>query len=177
MEKKILVSTFLLVVLSINFISAFGVSSPYWGGHPLEISQGDTKVVVLTLQNMVGDEDVTVEATLESGSEIASVKEGRYTIPAKTKDTEVPVTISIPEGVPLNETYSVKVSFQTVDSGKGGAVALSTAVGTSFDVIVANVPKSNQGNNKLIIILLVLGVLVVLGIIIYLLRNKIFNRS
>ena len=108
---KTLVVTFLLVVFSFSFISAFGVTASYWEGHPLQISPGESKVVTIFAQNMVGDEDITLTTALVEGFEIASVPEKDYLVKAKTKDTGIPVTVTIPLDAPLEEEYRVKVSF------------------------------------------------------------------
>ena len=101
-NRKIGMTTIILIILSISFISAFGVSSSYWKGNPLLIAPGDTKTISLRLQNMVEDgEDITVRAILTDGFEIASTEEKDYLVRAGTKDTEVPIKISIPSDMPL----------------------------------------------------------------------------
>ena len=58
----------LLVVLMVcslaclTNVSAFGITSPYWQERPLEVVPGETVDVYLELQNMLGEEDITVVA-------------------------------------------------------------------------------------------------------------------
>ena len=139
--RKTLVVTLFLVVLLVSFVSAFGVATPYWVGNPLEIAPGETSIVLLGIQNFVGDDDVTVKVVLKEGSEIASVLEREYLIKAKTKDTQIPVTISIPLDLSLVGTsYLIKVSFLTVNSGEGG-ISLGTGIDLNFDVVVKDISK------------------------------------
>ena len=74
-RTPLLISFVLLSILTINLVSAFGVSSPVWRGNPLGVSPGKTGTAELTLQNMVGTEDVTVRVILKEGKEIAIVEE------------------------------------------------------------------------------------------------------
>ena len=176
-ERKTIVVAFLVAIFLINFVSAFGVVTPYWKGNPLSISPGGTAVVDLGLQNLGTDEDVTVKAVLKQGSEIASIEEREYLIRAGTKDTLVPVTVTIP----LNESlvgmeYLVTVSFRTVDTGEGG-IALGTGIDTTFDVLVAGIPKEEKKVENIALILTILGIIMIILVLIYIFRKKIFNKK
>lgn len=135
-NTNICIGMILGVLILAGFVSAFGVSSSVWRGNPLMVSPGGTKVAKLGLQNMVGDSDVTVKAAITLGNEIASVDETEYLVKAGTKDTEVPVVVSIPANVPVGTNYSVTVSFLTVSKDTGGAVFLGTGIDTTFDVLI-----------------------------------------
>ena len=136
MKKLIYLAFIVYSILLVSFVSSVGVASPVWQGNPLRISPGETKTVNLELQNMVGDEDVTIKAVLKKGFEIASTKEKEYFVKAGTKDTLVPVVVSIPDDIQVDTTYQVIVSFLTVTSGSSGGVALGTGIDTTFDVLV-----------------------------------------
>ena len=166
-------TTIILIILSISFISAFGVSTSYWKGNPLLIAPGDTKTITLRLQNIGTENDVTVRAILTNGFEIASTEEKDYLVRNGTKDTEVPVKISIPSDTPLGTEYRVTVSFKTVTPGGTGGVVLGTAIDTSFDVLVAEVEveKAERVNLNFII-----GMLILIAIIIFILISA-FRRK
>ena len=125
-----------LVILLANVVLAFGVSSPVWEGRPLSISPGETKVIKLSLQNMVGDEDLTIRASLSEGFVIATMEEKDYLVKAGTKDTEIIVTVTIPEDVEIGTEYTLVASFRTVTSGGGGGVVLGINIGTNMDILV-----------------------------------------
>lgn len=180
-KKKVISLAAIFLVLSIvlaGFASAFGVGSEYWKGNPLRISPGETKTIHLTLQNMVGSEDIRIKAFLIEGAEIAKVEEKEYLVRLGTKDTQVPVEISIPTDVELDDQYIVTLSFQTVTSGGTGTVALGTGIDTTFDVLVVEqapieVPEvsseetSEKTNLNNILVILVIIVLIVIIIIVY----------
>ena len=176
MKRKTLVITFFLVILLVSFVSAWGIASSYWEGKPFLISPGETAVVDLRLQNLGTTEDVTVRAELKRGFEIASFDTKIYTIKAETKDTVVPITITIP----LNESfvgkeYVVTVSFTTTDSDRGG-ISLGISIDKSFDVLVAGVPKEEKEINVVLIAISLLLIIAII-ILIYIFRKKIFGKK
>ena len=182
----LLVTTLLLI----NLVQAVGVASSYWRGNPLMIPPGETKTVYLGLQNMVDPEDIMLKATLKQGSEIATTEDKIYLVKAGTKDTQVPITISIPENIPFKTEYQVTVSFLTVTSGDTGAVALGTGIDTTFDALV--VPKviapeaiiegvikesPEKPPTISVLIFVIIIILLIIVIIIYKKKNKEKNTS
>ena len=134
---KILVwSIFLLVILSYS-VDSFGVSSPYWDENPLYLNPGESKEFEMVLQNMVGDQDITVIAELNSGSEIASLMDESttYNIPIGNSNTPVKIKINIPEDAKSGQEWQVGVAFKTVVENTGG-VGIGGAVSKGFKVIV-----------------------------------------
>lgn len=172
-----------LAILLISFASAFGVSSPVWKGNPLPVSPGEMKSVNLTLQNMIGGDDITIKAVLTKGSEIASVEEKDYLIKAGTKDTKVQVDVRIPPSVPIDTTYVVTVSFQTVNSGAGGGVAIGTGIDTSFDVLVVPLAPVEEGEKlspeegKSTLAYWIIGAIILIVIIIAIVLKKKKKKS
>jgi len=167
--------TTVLLILSVflfSFISSYGVSAPYWKGHPITIAPGDTKTVSITLQQGINDGDVTVNVNLKKGSEIASIREGEYFVGAGTKDTEILVTITIPEEVPLETSYEVTLASAQVVSGGGGGVSLGVAIDTTFDVLVADVTRTKKQDNTLLIAIIIILILVVLFAIFFMKKKK-----
>ena len=173
--RKTLVVTLFLAVLLVSFVSAFGVATPYWVGNPLEIAPGETSIVLLGIQNFVGDDDVTVKVVLKEGSEIASVLEREYLIKAKTKDTQIPVTVTIPLDTPLETKYLVKVSFITVN--EGGGISLATGIDSSFDVVVKSIPKEEPEAKDFTLIAVSLLLIIAILVLIYIYRKKIFGKK
>ena len=188
----IILLVIILLVNFVDFVNAVGVASSYWRDNPLMISPGETKTIYLGLQNMVGTEDITLKAVLKQGSEIATTEEKTYFVKAGTKDTQVPITISIPEDVPLNTEYQVTVSFQTVTVGTGGAVALGTGIETTFDValvpkvlapeaviegIIGEAPTQQKSPLIPLLILAIIIILIIIILIIYKKKNKEKNIS
>lgn len=171
------ISLSILLVLSlISSISSFGVSSPYWEGHPLTMAAGETKIVNLNLQNVIGKEDVSVKVELKKGLEIASLEKDMYTVKAGTSDTFVPLKIKIPRQ-DANSNYNISVEVRTITSGGGGTVTLGTGMTVLFDVLVSG--KVERDNTKFIVIIssLIILILVILFITLRLRKKKKKKKS
>jgi len=137
---QIMFITILLVILSLN-VAAFGIVMPYWEGRPLTMEPGETKDVIVTLQN-VGDDDMTVEVKLNSGSEIARItdKSLTYIIPKGNTDTRINMKVSIPQGEPRGSEHVVGISVKDIGIKGSGMVQLTNSISKSFNVVVNNVP-------------------------------------
>jgi len=171
--EKIIIPFIVFTILSISFVFASGVATPYWKGNPLTISAGKTETVYLTLQNMVGTEDITFRAKIINGSEIATIESKDYLVKAGTRDTQFPVKIKIQANETLNKTYTVTISFNTVASLAGGGVALGTGMDTSFDVqIVPETKEEKPAKLPWLLIISILIIIVVIFIIIIKRRKK-----
>ena len=169
-EKRAI--TFLLFsVLLLGIVGAYNIASPVWKGHPLYIAPGDTKTVSITLQNM-DEEDETVQITLKKGSEIASLREGEYLVPAKTKDTEILVTITMPEDVRFDTVYEVTLGSTKAVSTSPGGVTLGLAMDTTFDVLAADVLVSEPEKTNTTTIIIAVAIAIVLALIIILGKKK-----
>ena len=160
MKKIILI---ILVLILISTISAFGISSPYWQGNPLTIERGETKIINLNLQNMVGEEDITVKAEIIQGKEIVSLKQDTFFIKAGTSDTIIPLEITIPRNI-KEENKTIKIDFKKISSNKGGIV-MGTGMSIYFDIVTTE-NKSKKG------ILIVIGIILLITIGIISLKRK-----
>ena len=165
---KFIFGIFLLVTLMGN-ITAFGVSSPYWTGNPLNIDRGETMIVELNLQNMVGDDDVNVEARLVSGSEYAKLKETQFLVKQKTSDTFAPLTIKIPRNVEPG-IHKIKVEFKSIADDTGGMINVGTGMDVSFDVNISE-NFAKREINYILIGGIVLTILIII-LIIFLTKRK-----
>ena len=163
---SMLVSAFLFIIVLTSLVSAFGVASEYYPGHPLVLAKGETKIVNLNLQNMVGDQDINIRGYIVQGSELASMSQTDYLVMAQSADTMVPITITIPKDAQAGQTTKIIVGFATMNTGNSGMVSLDTAVETSFEVNVsaetAKVPLALYLTLG-IIALLILVIVVLLG--------------
>ncbi len=132
MNKNIFLSL-TIIILMISIISSFGVSSPYWEENPLTIKKGETKIINLNLQNVVGEEDIRVKAEIIEGEEIVSLKEDAFIIKAGTSDTIIPLEITIPQDI-KEENKTIKIDFKTIQDNTKG-IAMGTGMSIAFDVI------------------------------------------
>lgn len=130
------------LVLFIAGTNAFGVASSYnENTSPFMVYPGMESSVELRLQNMIGNEDVKVSATLTDGAGIASMQTEEYDLPFGVKGVPVIVSILIPEGVSPGTSYSVTVHFESVADGETGGVGLGIGTDYRFKVIVAEEPQ------------------------------------
>lgn len=165
--KKILLSSFLLSIMMVSLVSAFGVSSPYWNDNPLQMARGEVKTVDLNVQNMVGDEDVRVIAEIKEGSDISSLGKTDFIVKAGTSNTIIPLRIEFPEDTTPGESKKVKIEFKTTSPGEG--ISVGTGMLIAFDVVAKDeVAKDNR--TSMILILSVIVLLIVLTI--FLIRRK-----
>jgi len=181
MKNKIILPGVLIALMAISFVSAFGVSSPYWEDHPMEAYPGQETMISLNLQNYAGaQEDIVGKVTIVEGSEIASVKEGSYTVSANS-DLDIPVTVRIPSDAQVGTRYRVNIDVKT-GSASGSGVGIGTGMSTKFDVVVVekSPEKASTATSKInpyyIYITLLLIILVVVAII-YVRRKKVSRFS
>ena len=174
MNKKfgIVVGIIFLTMGMFSLISAFGVSTPYWDDNPLRIAPGESKTVVLGLQNGIGTEDITFEVELTSDGEgIATLvnKDSTYFVPLGGSNT-IPIQIKVPEDARLSGVYQIGISLTQITSGEGGMVRLAGALTSRFPVEVVNEQESElyspkeakKGPSSLWIILIALVVALVI---------------
>jgi hypothetical protein len=129
-----------LIITLLSLISASGVSSPYWTENPLQLSPGETRIINLTLQNMVGNQDITFQAKLSSQGNVATLlnanAESKYLVPFGSKDVPVTIQIQVPSNAKVGSQYKVDVLLNEVSSSQGGMLHVTSSVSTSFPVEV-----------------------------------------
>ena len=123
--------------MSISHVQAFGVTAPYWKENPLRMVPGETREIVFTLQNMVGDEDMrsTVEL-IEDKRYVELLGKTEYGVPKKTKDVPVTIRITIPQETPIGTKFRVRISFLSTAKTGAQQVQLGTGIEKTFDVFI-----------------------------------------
>jgi len=171
--KKVILSSILGIILLVSFVSAFGVSSPYWTDNPLKMYPGQSITVDLNLQNKAGaTEDVTASVALIEGTEIASLDDGEYEIKAG-EDINVPLKVKISKETQVGTTYKIQVEVKTVTPGEGGGVVMGTGMNTEFDVEVIEKPAGvKEGLSVLAYIIIAIIIILVIAALYFLLRNR-----
>ena len=177
--NKIIVSIILGVFLIPSAFS-FGVTTPYFEDNPLKLKPGESADIRLELQNMVGEEDVSLMANLNSGSEIAFItdEDTTYKVPFGTKDTYVNINIKIPEEDQIGTEYKIGVSFNTFGEEGSDIVQLSGAVATNIPVIVSDesteIPQESPEivESLSIVPFLIIGLMLAAVILLVIFKNK-----
>ena len=120
--KKIIIILLMCVILSFNVLG-FGVSSPYFSDNPLILQPGESRDVVLTMQNLAGaTEDLQVKAEIVDGNNIAEIidEDVIYDVPAGADDVKTNLEVTMPEDANPGDEWNVAVEFKTVNQRIGG---------------------------------------------------------
>ena len=170
----------MVLVILLPMASAFGVSSPYWTDNPIVMEPGETREVTLSLQNMLGGEDLTLQAELSSDIARIADSDLLYEVGFGERHVPVSVVISVPESASIGSGYDVLVTFKEVKESEGSFVGLSAAVATRIPVQVGEEPspeieiqlpepQPEPSNNYLLIGLVLIALLAIIG---YLYKKK-----
>jgi hypothetical protein len=129
---------FVVLLILISNVHAFGLSMPYWDDNPLYMSPGEKKVIALSLQSSDG-ENVGVKFELKNGGDIAKVigHDISKPIPVIGGEASVDMEINIPKNTPYGTKYTVEISVKTGTLQGEGMVQLSNSLTRHFDVIIA----------------------------------------
>ncbi|HLD15546.1 MAG TPA: hypothetical protein VJB94_03120 [Candidatus Nanoarchaeia archaeon] len=172
--KKLIVSLALSLLLIVSFASAMAITAPYWPGYPLYMNPGDSISLNYDIQNMVGEEDIVIEAEITEGSEIASLT-GSDTYTVKINDgISIPFTVTIPRDAELGSKYMITASFHSASKDINKPVQLSAKVIKSFEVFIGEPKKAitqeptgqavnekGRGSSSTLMIILLVVVIVV----------------
>ena len=128
----------LVILLSFNSL-AFAVTSYYGAGNPLILNPGESQLVqAFGLQNMVGNQDMTIRVEQASGFEIAEILDSSldYKVPYGRKDVYINMKVTVPEDAKIGDIYSIGANFRSLVTGEGGNVQLTAGIGNSIVVVV-----------------------------------------
>ena len=143
--KKLKLSFGFLIILAVmmSLVSAFGVTTYYWETNPLIMYPGQTKNINVELQNMVGGADLRLKAELTEGMEIATLidPDEEYLIPFGRKDIKVNIKVVIPENVPLEDKYYIKIAFKEAATEEGKMLQMASSVGATIPVVIKSIEE------------------------------------
>jgi hypothetical protein len=179
MKKQVIIKIVLATIFLIGFINAAGIASLYHETNPLSMNYGETKIVDLNLQNMVGEEDITVKVIIKQGGDIVTLEKDAYTAAAGTSDTIIPLTIKIPSNYG-KQSQTIEIETKTVTSGQGGMVNLGTGWTTTFNVLLSEKQTDNtnsggtsdSGSSTGKMIALTIAIIALILIIFFVMKRK-----
>jgi len=129
----------LMVLLSMNFIAALGVSTSYWKDNPLDMYPGQTKEITFTLTNKPDEETARAIVSIDERTEIAQLISGsEYNVAPGTANTKVTLKIIIPETAEIGNIYNVGFSVKAAPSEEEGTVQLGVQYKIDFPVRVVS---------------------------------------
>jgi hypothetical protein len=177
-----IISLVLVCLVSINFVLALGVSSPYWEENPLKIAPGETRQVEFILVNRPTGETQTAVVTLINDGGIAEVISGtEYTI-KPGEGENVMFRITAPENAKIGNSYDVEFEVQS-SSSEEGQVPVSLGYNVKFPVQIVKqsdispaitVKGTSEG---LAIGWIILTLIVVVSILTYLILKEIKKKK
>lgn len=176
-KKKSVIESFLvigmLIVLVCPLISAIGVGGSYSGSStPLELSPGQEKAVIIYLQNFDIEEEISLRGEILVGSEIASLKETKVTLPYQTKKT-IDMVVKVPAEASIGDKYNIQYEFKQVDTEGEGMVTFAQSIISNFDVNVVEdgIGDEPEGMN-MTIIYWIIGIVIVIVIAWFFIKKK-----
>ena len=159
----------MLGMMLISLTSAFGITSFYWEEKQLEMYAGETKNVELLLQNMVGGEDITLEAIIVKGKDIAKIENNEYLVPFGEKELPVNIEITAPKNAKIGDNYEIRISFTEQVSQGADMLQMTGSIEKSFFITV-----SREREIPMTFGWIIGGIafLVILGLVILLIKEK-----
>jgi hypothetical protein len=181
-NKKAVIGFIFLTVILLPLISSSGVATPYWDENPLKMSPGESVTVTLSLQNMVGEEDIKVKAELSSEGNIAALVDPNpeYSVPFGRDNVPVSIKITIPSDAQVGTKYDISASFRQVSDETGQMLHVASAFTSELPVEVVGVGESpvkeepkapEKTNNMFTYVLLLLGIVLVVIVIVAVRKN------
>ena len=174
LKTKFFLITGILIFLA-SSITAFAVSTAYWTENPLILPPGEKVQFKIILQNMAGDQDVSVKASITKGEEIVKIidEEDSYEVLLGEKK-DVLLEIKLPEETPFGTEDFIEISFTTIIKEEAETLGYGTSVKKKIPYKIEDIVLTSPGEGGfpwavVIIITLVIGALV---IILFVLKNK-----
>ncbi len=178
----------LVLLFLVPAVTAFGVSSD---PTTLKLTPGQSAEIPINLQNMDGNEAVTVSITWLEGDEIASLEETTYTLQPKT-EIYFKISVTAPQNAKPGDSYNLKLKLTPVSSGEGIVVTTSYIIEKPIQIVATSEipplppelptpitegyqpapPETEIPQNNVLLYSLIAVILVALIILIILLRKK-----
>lgn len=164
-NQRLILSALIISMMALSIVSAFGVSGDYWDvspPNPLALAKGESTIAYITLQNNMGDQDVTAKVVIKAGSDIASIAQDTYFVKVQTK-VKVPIRITLPKSAIVGDTKNVKIEVTTINPSNTGMVSMGTGYNWGFDVkVIEPTPTKKTMDYTLWLWILVLLIAIVI---------------
>jgi len=170
MKKRTIFSALLFMAvfaILLSNVSAFGIGSSYFAGHPLELNPGETANVSLGLQNMIGDQNLTLRASIIGGADIAQITDASkdYFVPlGSNNQVSVNLRVTIPSTDTIGKEYTVTVVLATVTLSQAGGTGatLGASIEKSFPVLVKGTAEKTFPAWAVVLIVVIVIVIIIL---------------
>lgn len=125
----------LIILTMANSVHAWGVA---YGEKEITLIPNEEYSIRTSLQNMVGDKEITVFIALEGDTGIAELSEDKVILPAKTESHPIYIKIKVPNNP--KEQYQISVKYVQKEIG-GVMVNIATQKVITF---IINIDKENK---------------------------------
>ncbi|MBT4135356.1 hypothetical protein HOD75_02265 [archaeon] len=119
----------------VEMVEGLGASSYHWSGNPVNISQGEEKIISINLQTRLEEGDMNIKGEVVSGGEIVSLVEDKYFLEAGVQGVQVNLSIDVPSDFESGK-YEMIVKFVPVDVAGEGMVSLSVGTSKRIPIII-----------------------------------------
>ena len=142
-KYTIILTLLVFTVIISSYASAFAVSSAYWKENPLRIYPGETREIVVTLQNLASPNQVNLKAEISGGSEVLILIDSSdiYSVPGGEKRT-VNLRVAIPSNTQIGTIYKAQITFTTIAGDDSESFTLGSSINQKFDIIVEQIPST-----------------------------------
>lgn len=143
---------YLISILLLSAVAfAWGVSS---SASPAYLDTGESMLFYTSIQNMMGNETVTVDVSFEGNTNItwldnktdecepewSDTNKRTYVLPPQTKKCPVYVNVTIPLGTPVGTSYPFKIHYQEVIENCTGMCFLKAYSLNKEVIVVDSIP-------------------------------------
>src|SRR3989344_5346971 len=142
-HKMKLIVGCVMVLLMVQLVSAFGVTTPFHDKNLLITSPGKVEEVTLMLQNTDEKNDVSLKAQIIEGEDIAEITDEstEYVVPMGAKNVMVNLLIRVPDTMGPGDMREVKIRFNQIGiNQEGKMVQLSTGITAVTPLVIASPP-------------------------------------
>ncbi|MFC1685910.1 hypothetical protein ACFLZZ_02700 [Nanoarchaeota archaeon] len=173
-QIRLLFLIFISVTLMVSLVSAYGISTPYRQGKPLELSPGGSEEVMLNLQNFAGDEDTKFIIDVVEGKDLVRFRQTEFIVSSKSEIFE-PFTVSVSRRANVGDVFPILINVRPSAIAGEGGITLGVKLIRSFDVVVVEPPVQPAppvGNATTLAV--VVAIIISLWVIVSYLRKKKF---
>ena len=138
----------------------------------MQIYPGETKNIVIMLQNLAGTENIMADGKIIQDIELAKIIDSNttYIIPKGAKSA-VNIQIKIPKDVEVGSSYNVTTSFTTITGASSGNFGFGSGIEHRIPITIIGKPKSPlmqniEKNQWLVYIIALITLIIIVSIII-----------
>jgi hypothetical protein len=167
-----LVLLIMFMIISVDFVHAFGISTPYLENNTLKVNSGSNYTYALSVQN--GDaEDYYVDISYSSTNNVVNLRKETSFVPSNSYNNTFYFYINIPSTAKIGENYILEYDAKPRLSN-GSNTTTNLEIQRQVNILVVGEAQKNTGENTgvwhaiwtiiLIVIILTLILLIIIRV-------------